>query len=344
MLCAANTPLVDQLEVESWTSEHFEAYVQYLNKRPFLTYALSYLKKHLHKCDQVIGVSRLVSQLREKLAEGPAAYIFQQWDPCGWGQLVATNQEQDKAKRFRLTLLHTATRMKYSQVVEVLLIAGADVESYLDGKTPLLVSAEGGDLVTARLLLDQGAFIDAQGSKKRTALHLAAANGHNPVAGLLIDRGADKEAKDDRGQTALHLAAANGHNSVIELLIDRGAHKKATDVFGWGALHTAAWNGHEATIQMLIQTFDANREERDKFGWTALHVAAISGRDAAIRLLIENLGADKEAKDDIGWTALHLAAAAGLGETSRLLIETLTVNRNARNKEEDTALDLAEKL
>jgi ankyrin repeat protein len=343
MLCIANTLSTDQSpESRSWTSEHFEAYVRYLNKRQFITYALGNLSKHLHKCGQLTGISGLISLLREELTKYPASYIFQHWDPCDRGEFIATNVEQSEAMEFRGSLLHAATRMGYSRVVEGLLMAGAEVEACLDGKTPLIVSAESGDLATARVLLDHEALIDARDGNKQTALHLAAANGHNLVAGVLLDRGADKEAKDNDEQTALHLAAANGNNSMIGLLIDRGADRKAKDTLGWQALHTAAWNGHERTIQLLVRALGTNKEEGDRCGWTALHVATMNGCDTASQWLTEHLGADKEAKDNEGWTALHFAAALGLEDTARLLIKTLGVNRNARNKEGKTALDLAQ--
>ncbi|KAF8535193.1 hypothetical protein BDD12DRAFT_753344, partial [Trichophaea hybrida] len=51
MLCAANTSLEKALMcVDYWTPKHFEAYSEYLNKRPFLNYALSHLTQHIERC------------------------------------------------------------------------------------------------------------------------------------------------------------------------------------------------------------------------------------------------------------------------------------------------------
>ncbi|KAF2191299.1 hypothetical protein K469DRAFT_808477 [Zopfia rhizophila CBS 207.26] len=48
MFCAANTSLAEiLLDIKSWTSEHFEVYAQYLDKRPLANYALCYLKHHI---------------------------------------------------------------------------------------------------------------------------------------------------------------------------------------------------------------------------------------------------------------------------------------------------------
>ena len=378
MLCAAKTVSIDQVAGgKPWTTEHFEAYAHYLSGRPFLKYALEYVKRHLQQCGQVARDSGLISQLRNGLDDSPAAYILENWIPQAWGQRIPGHEQQDYGKEFRAALLHAATRMKYPKVVEALLIAGAEVEARRDGKTLLMVAAERGDLATAWVLLERGVPTEAKNGDKQTALHLAAANGHKPVAGLLIDRGADKEAKDEKGQTPLHLAATNGHNPLTSLLIDRGAdkeakdkddqtalhlaaanghdemmgllvergaNKNAKDAFGWGALHTAAWNDQGATIQMLVRSLGAEKEERDKWGWTAFHVAAMNGCNDASRYLIEHLGADKEAKDNVGWTALHFVAALGLEETAQLLIKTFGVDRGARNEDGEIAQDLAQKL
>ncbi|KAF2463915.1 uncharacterized protein BDR25DRAFT_383108, partial [Lindgomyces ingoldianus] len=51
LLCAANTALENKLlDVEDWTSQHFDAYTQYLNERPLMNYTLSFLKHHISGC------------------------------------------------------------------------------------------------------------------------------------------------------------------------------------------------------------------------------------------------------------------------------------------------------
>ena len=371
MLCATNTSMSDPLKTTSWTPSRFEACVRYLHERPFIKYALSYLEEHLRKCRQAARISGLISQAREQLTSGPTSFILGAWIPQDWRPAVVTEKAQG-SKEFRKRLLHTATRMKCSQVVDVLLIAGAEVEASLDGKTPLMVSAEIGDWETAGVLLDQGASMTTKDSEGQIALHLAARKGHNAVVKLLIDRGADKEAADNNGQTALHLAAVNGQkgnarllldqgakieardavkqtalhlaavngrDSVVALLVNRGADMKVKDAYGWQPLHTAAWNGHG-----VVKTLSAHKEEGDRCGWTALHVAAICGRNTIVEMIVKNLGADKNTKDKIGWTALHFAAALGLKDTVQTLIETLDVDKHAQNDKGKAALNLAREL
>ena len=227
IFCVANIPSIDLAATDRiWTSEIFEAYAQSLSERSFFSYALRYVKQHLQQCGQVVGYSELISQLHMKLSESPASFIFTDWVSEAWGQRVAGHKKPGQSNYLRTKLLHAAARKGHSQVVEALLIAGAEVESGCDSKTPLMVAAEGGDLATVRVLLDRQAAIGARSSNGNTALHLAAANGHEPIARMLIDWGADMEAQDKTGQTALHFAAANGHEHVASMLMDRGADKE----------------------------------------------------------------------------------------------------------------------
>jgi hypothetical protein len=78
ILCAANTRLAEELpKREPWVSGRFEAYVRYLNERPLVNYALSYLKKHLLHCGQVTGIQRFISQFREQLTNNPTSYLLE---------------------------------------------------------------------------------------------------------------------------------------------------------------------------------------------------------------------------------------------------------------------------
>ncbi|KAF2183392.1 hypothetical protein K469DRAFT_690132 [Zopfia rhizophila CBS 207.26] len=83
MLCAANTSLVGRLpDIESWTSEHYEVYAQYLNIRPLANYALCYLKHHIDGGQQDENVQSIVSQFIAELADNPAAYLLESWVGC----------------------------------------------------------------------------------------------------------------------------------------------------------------------------------------------------------------------------------------------------------------------
>jgi uncharacterized protein len=101
----------------------------------------------------------------------------------------------------------------FSAVTRLLLDHGVDVNAkYGNDLTALMWaaghSAEAGvkdvvDVIT--LLLDQGALLNEQDNRGRTALMIAAELGHTAAAELLMARGADKTLKDKQGKTASDL-------------------------------------------------------------------------------------------------------------------------------------------
>jgi hypothetical protein len=294
MLCAANTSLgKEPPSIDNWTPKHFEAYAEYLNERPFINYVLSHLTQHIEKCRQCDNFKQLVSLLCEQLSNNPACLLLESWVESHLHRNIPT-PEKGLVKNFRIKLLHVATRMKYSHVVEAVLTTGADKEACLHDKTPLMVSAESGDEATARVLLDHEARIAVTDKNKQTALHFAAVKAHNQMIKLLFHRGADKEAKDGKERMALHHAASNGHNTTLQMLTETlSVNKEANDSEGQTALLHAASNGHNTTLQMLIETLSVNKEAEDSEGRTALHHAALNGHDTTLQILIETLSIRK---------------------------------------------------
>ena len=65
-------------------------------------------------------------------------------------------------------------------------------------------------------------------------------NGHVDVAKVLIQNGADVNAVDWNKWTALHFAAWEGHVDVAKVLIQNGADVNAVDENKFTALHRVA--------------------------------------------------------------------------------------------------------
>lgn len=113
-------------------------------------------------------------------------------------------------------VLVTAAAKGYTDIVQALIIAGANVNSGYD-RLPLHMAAEQGHLSVVQQLLNSGACLQDREESGRTALMCAAVGGHLPVVQSLIARGADANAAC-RGETALMLAAHNGHQAVYQFL------------------------------------------------------------------------------------------------------------------------------
>ena len=156
------------------------------------------------------------------------------------------------------------------------------------------------------------------GNKDYTPLILTAGSGPWQILKLLIDNGADVNAKTNTGLSALHAtpyahyAHRNHRLKMDKLLIDNGADVNAkTQHGGRTPLHgsVGAWNDESdlAVKQLLDNGADINA--KDNNGQTPLHRAAKNGNVPATDLLVRR-GANTGAEDDNGKTPLELATAA----------------------------------
>jgi len=172
----------------------------------------------------------------------------------------------------------------------------------------LLKAAAGGDVATARTLLDSGGNVNLTGPLEFTLLHAAARMGHTEVVELLLDRGADVHAKTFWGGKPLTLAVIAGHADVVEALIAGGAdvHGPVDDVKGLTALHYAATKGRMDVMAILVSHgADVNAKSKSgPKGGTPVMEAAFSVQPEALQFLIDH-GADVNATAE-GKTALML--------------------------------------
>ncbi len=145
------------------------------------------------------------------------------------------------------TALMWATAQGHVDVARALIEAGADLEArsklrarlmyadatnggafdqgiteQLGGFTALLFAARSGDVEMARLLLNNGANIEAVAGNETSALVIATHSGHRDLAELLLERGADANTIG-AGYTALHAAILRGDLETVNALLAHGA-------------------------------------------------------------------------------------------------------------------------
>lgn len=212
-------------------------------------------------------------------------------------KLLTKDADANLADKYGYTPLLKAIEKNHVSVVETLLAARADTSE----KAPLPRAARQGKDVLVEKLLLAGAQVDTPLHGK-TALHLAAENGHSGVVEQLLAAGASVDTSL-RGKTALHFAAENGRSSVVEGLLTAGADKDASDTSGLTVLHTAV--GHLAVVEKLLAVQVAINARND-FGQTSLSRAAELGCPGTVRVLLE-AGADKGIADRWGKLPLDYA-------------------------------------
>ena len=112
------------------------------------------------------------------------------------------------------------------ETAKLLLERGADVQAIAQTKfrnTPLQIALLTGQLEVARLLVAKGADVNAKQAEGFTALHTAAELGSEPLIRLLVDAGADVNAKAEDGRRPLDVALRDNRSEAAELLRQRGA-------------------------------------------------------------------------------------------------------------------------
>jgi len=96
------------------------------------------------------------------------------------------------------------------------------------------------------------------------ALLSVAAEGNVEIAKILIDNGADVNAKDKDSDSVLLKAVAAGNAPLVELLIDRGADVAVENNFGWTALLLAKEHSRNDIIKLIDKVANAAEASNNK--------------------------------------------------------------------------------
>ena len=203
------------------------------------------------------------------------------------------------------TLLHVATRCSQPRLIDLILLAGADVNAISSIKSvipPLL--GEDAEIKRNEFYVDvndgqapddllerisglksslgfrqsNGRVLSVIDEDFEAPLHRAARNGDIECLKELLQHSADVNIKTALGSTALHLAVLKFRKHVVEVLLASGADPNATLTYGRTPLHLAAASGQE-DVSLLIR-HGADQDLRDNFGNTAQNIAKRYGFSA----------------------------------------------------------------
>ena len=163
-----------------------------------------------------------------------------------------------------------------------------------------------GDTVALQAAIDSGTDANARRSDGYAAIHLAAKQGQLASLKVLLANGARIEARDRKhAHTAVHKAAWANRPEVLAYLLAAGADPNPRDTDGdMVPLHWAT----DRRIAKLLLTAGANPDAKDQYGETPLHMAASRKHAGVVTALLAS-GANPNLKNDDGQTPLHIAAA-----------------------------------
>ncbi|XP_031635743.1 serine/threonine-protein phosphatase 6 regulatory ankyrin repeat subunit B-like [Contarinia nasturtii] len=228
---------------------------------------------------------------------------------------------------------------RHTDIAKILIENGANVnaEGWLK-RTPLHMAAVDGRTDTLKMLIEKGANVNAEDYYKNTPLHNAAYYGHTDLLKILIEKGANVCAEDNEYETSLHKAARRGYTDIVEILIEKGANVDGKDEFKETPLHQAAGKGHLDIVVFLIEN-GAHVNLENKHKETPLYKAVVIGHTNIVRFLIMN-GADVNVEDNGKETPLHKAVLNGYTDLIKILIGS-DANVNAEDLTKETPLHRA---
>lgn len=212
-----------------------------------------------------------------------------------YASAVDPNQADDRGE----TLLYTAATNDWTEIAQLLLENGADIDkATLNGMTPLHVAAQKNNSQIVQLLLENGADLNLKTGtgilwdqdRNKTAFDFVKRNlicarmDHNIeekskaleiVENLLlyaVRTEVDVNQADEDGETFLYTAAINGLTQIAQLLLEKGADIDKATRKGLTPLHGAVQNGNTKMVRLLL-AYDANLNLKSWSGATALGLA-----------------------------------------------------------------------
>ena len=226
---------------------------------------------------------------------------------------------------------------------------------------PLHLASKKGHIEIVKLLIDNGAELEARMTDGTTPLHLASLHNQLPVVELLLAKGVNINVEKESGRTPLYSACEKNNVEIVNALLKKGANpniiRHIPQKYNDSPLRLAIRNCNLDIIKLLIQygatevdnhySGFINCDENvgkyliDKFNFSKLLLDTNLYKNInKFKIVLEN-NPNVHILDDVNSnTALHVACISNNTEAVQLLLER-DVNANLSNKDGNTPLLIA---
>lgn len=273
--------------------------------------------------------------IRNNQIETPLHLAARRGDAALTDLLLAEAEVRRTVNEFKtyadgFTPLMTAAKKGHAAIVEKLAAVGGDVnQTDNQRRHSLVIAIEGGDVETARLLIELGAdtLKAAKGGKTQPLIHDIGGPNYAQMLLLLYTTGFDLNAPDSSGQTALHKACDQQDKDKIRALLALGANPNIANAYGRRPLDTImdhysfSYMDHSEIIGMLLSKgASPNISPSPTMSSAPLHIAARNGNIKCLELILaQNPRVDVAERGDGGMTPFMAACDSGRDEAAKLL-------------------------
>ncbi|XP_043116799.1 nuclear factor NF-kappa-B p100 subunit [Puntigrus tetrazona] len=189
------------------------------------------------------------------------------------------HKDLDIFNNLRQTPLHLAVITHQLILVKVLLDAGADPGALdRNGQTALHLCCEHREVDCLSVILrhypqNPSPHLEIRNYEGLTPLHLAVQNGNKKLAKILLENGAEINAGDNKsGRSPLVHAVENNFTDMVIFLIESGCDVNTQSYSGNTALHSACGRGHIEIVRVLLKS-GADSSLKNNHNDTAIMVA-----------------------------------------------------------------------
>ncbi|XP_033725516.1 E3 ubiquitin-protein ligase MIB2-like [Pecten maximus] len=207
--------------------------------------------------------------------------------------------------------------------------------------TPLMISAHEGHEDVVKLLVDNGAKVNATNPENTTALLSAIAGKKEAVAAYLVQKGANVNVANMHGRSTAHTAAYEGMNNILKMVLEKGCNPNNRDSDGDTPLHDAIMKRNDRGVNLLLSHPKLDHKVTNQRGFNPLQWAAFKGNEFATERILAKAPGIVDIRKTDGHSALHIAAINNHSEIANLLILKGKATVDIKNKGDLTPLHLA---
>jgi ankyrin repeat protein len=253
--------------------------------------------------------------------ESPAVAAIRARDTATLKSLLSHGLDPSQRDSRGESLLGIATLNGDLDAIQLLLAAGAGINTSDHFGPPLTYAISFGHLDAASFLLDHGAAVDGRNSMDQTPLIWAVRADRTDAVALLLAHGADPDLVDRTKVPLLTVASLANSYEIVRLLQKAGAHYNSAEE----EMMAAASYGDVIRIRELLAAgtpadFPASGFANPTEHETPLMAAAEKGQTLAVRTLLA-AGASVSAMDAERRTALFYAIKSGHRSTVDALLQ-----------------------